>query len=119
MSASRRSSAALRDQSGQSAVELVAGLPALFVVALVLLQLLAVGWAATLAGGAAEAGALAVAAGRPAEPAARSALPDWSRGRVRVAERGGVVSVWVRPPSPVRALRERLEVQGQAAVAGG
>ena len=119
MRSPRAVSVALRDERGQSAVELVAGLPALMVVALVLLQLLAVGWAATLAGGAAEAGALAVAAGRSAEPAARSALPDWSRGRVRVAERDGVVSVWVRPPSPVGALRDRLEVHGRAAVAGG
>jgi hypothetical protein len=88
-------------------------------VALVLMQLLAVGRSAELADAAAEAGALAHAVGRPVEPAARAAVPDWPRHRMRVTERGGIVSVTLRPPSPIRALRERLQVQADAGVAGG
>ena len=106
-------------ERGQASVELVAALPALLVVALLSMQLLALGWAGVLAGSAAEAGALAHAAGRAAEPAARAALPDWSRGRVRVAERAGVVSVSLQPPSLARSLGERLEVHARAGVAGG
>ena len=59
-------------EEGQSTVELVAALPALLLAGLLALQLLAV-YALTLADGAAEAGALALAAGRPARDAARRA----------------------------------------------
>ena len=51
------------DERGQASVELVAALPALLLAALVALQLLAAGYAMTLADGAAEAGALALASG--------------------------------------------------------
>ncbi len=80
-------------QRGQATVELVAGLPALLLAALVALQLLATGYALTLADGAAEAGALALAAGRPAAPAARAALPGWARERVSVSVERGRVTV--------------------------
>ena len=86
--------------------------------ALGLLELLAVGYTAVLAAGAAEAGALAHAAGRAAEPAARGAVPDWSRSRMEVTEAGGVVRVTLAPPSALPLIR-RLEVHGNAAVAGG
>jgi hypothetical protein len=109
----------LTGQRGQASVELVGALPALLVVALVVMQLLALGWAGVLAGSAAEAGALAHAAGRAAEPAARAALPEWSRGRMRVAERRGVVTVSLQPPSPVSSLGRRLEVHARAGVTGG
>ena len=54
------------DQRGQATVELVAALPALLLAGYVAFQLLAAGYALTLADGAAEAGALALASGRPA-----------------------------------------------------
>lgn len=101
---------------GQATVELIAALPALLLAGLVALQLLAVGYALTLADGAAEAGALALATGRPAKAAARDALPGWAEERVSVSVRGGWVSVRVRPPSPIVALAERLAVTSSAAV---
>ncbi len=103
------------DEAGQASVELIAGLPALLLAALVSLQLLAAGYALTLADGAAEAGALALASGRPAAAAARSALPGWARDDVAVSVRGGEVSVRLLPPSPLRALAEHLSVTSTAA----
>jgi len=57
--------------------------------------------AVTLADGAAEAGALALASGRNAAPAARHALPGWARDRASVTVDRGRVTVQVRPPSPL------------------
>ena len=71
-----------RTSSGQASVELVAALPALLLAAFLALQLLAAGYAMTLADGAAEAGALALASGRSAADAARGALPGWARDDV-------------------------------------
>jgi hypothetical protein len=103
-------------QRGQAAVELVALVPLLVAVGLGLLQLLAVGYASVLAGGAAEAGALALAAGADARAGVREALPGWSRARARVAISGGTVEVRLRPPSPLSGLAKRLEVTARAAV---
>ena len=91
-------------------------LPALLIVALVVLQLLALGYSKVLAGDAAEAGALALAGGADAARAARDAVPGWSRAHLRVAVRGGLVRVTLRPPSPLRALARRLEVDASAVV---
>jgi hypothetical protein len=102
-------------ERGQATVELVAALPALLLAALVALQLLAAGYALTLADGAAEAGALALASGEPAAEAARAALPGWAADDVGVAVEGGRVSVRLRPPSPIEALAERLAVSSSAA----
>jgi hypothetical protein len=52
-----------RNEDGQASVELVAGIPALVLAGLVALQLLATGYSLTLAAGAAEAGAMGLAAG--------------------------------------------------------
>lgn len=103
-------------EDGQASVELVAALPALILVGLISLQLLAVGYAVTLADGAAEAGALALASGRQARPAARSALPGWAEDDVEVSVRGGRVGVRLRPPSPLPPLADLLSV-GSTAVA--
>jgi hypothetical protein len=102
------------DESGQASVELLAGVPALLLAGLIALQLLAVGYSVTIADGAAEAGALAVAADRPARPAVRDALPGWTDGRVRIEVDGGRVSVELRPPSPLRGLSKRLAVDSSA-----
>ena len=102
-------------ERGQATVELVAALPALLLAALVALQLLVAGYALTLADGAAEAGALALASGGSATEAAQAALPGWAEDDVAVGVEGGRVSVRLRPPSPIEALSERLAVSSSAA----
>jgi hypothetical protein len=101
---------------GQATVEAIALVPVIVAVGLGILQLLAVGYASVLAGNAAEAGALALAAGADARVGARQALPGWSRARARVEVERGRVAVHLRPPSPLRALADGLEVTAKAAV---
>jgi hypothetical protein len=104
-------------QRGQAAVELVAGLPALLLLATVVMQLLAVGYTAVLAGDAAEAGALAIARGRPADQAARSAIPGWARSGMQIRRSVGAVHVLVRPPRLVPWVGNVLRIHATAAVA--
>jgi hypothetical protein len=99
---------------GQASVELVAALPALLLAGLLALQLLVAGYAMTLADGAAEAGALALAAGRPARGAARAALPGWAEDDSEVSVRGGEVTVRLVPPSPFPSLADRIAVTSSA-----
>jgi uncharacterized protein (UPF0333 family) len=106
----------MRSDRGQASVELLGALPVVLLVGLVLLQLLAVGYSAVLAGNAAEAAALALADGGEATAAARAAVPGWSRARMRVAVRGGRIEVRMRPPSALAALARELEVAAHAAV---
>jgi Flp pilus assembly protein TadG len=106
----------VRGARGQATIELLALVPAFVALGLGLLQLLAVGYASVLAGGAAEAGALAVARGGDPSAAARAALPGWESTHARVDVDGGHVEVRLRPPSPLRALAERLEVRASASV---
>ena len=101
---------------GQASVELVAGALGVLLAGLVAFQLLAAGYAAVMAGHAAEAAALALANGREPSEAARSAVPGWPRGAARIRTRGGRVYVTLVPPSPLRFLRTRLSVTGEAAV---
>ena len=93
----------LRDDAGQAAVELVATLPALVVVALLMAQLAVAGWALWSAANAARAGARAAYVGGSARAAARSALPGPLRdsSRVRAA---GEVEVRVTAPGLVPGL---------------
>lgn len=102
------------NEAGQSTVELVAALPALLLAGLLALQLLVAGYALTLADGAAEAGALALASGRPAAAAARDAVPGWAEGDVSVSVQGGRVTVRLRPPSPIPSLARALAVTSSA-----
>jgi hypothetical protein len=88
----------------------VAAVPALLLAGLIAFQLLAAGYTLTLADGAAEAGSMALAAGRPAAPAVREALPGWARNRVDVGVKGGRLTVRLRPPSPLAAVARHLEV---------
>jgi hypothetical protein len=99
---------------GQASVELLAGVPALLMAGLVALQLLAAGYTLTLADGAVEAGALALAAGEPAEPAVRDALPGWAEKRLDVEVNGGRLSVRLRPPSPVPGIANELTSESEA-----
>jgi hypothetical protein len=103
-----------RREEGQATVELVAAVPALLLAALISLQLLAAGYSLTLADGAAEAGALALAEGGSAAEAARQALPGWASDSVSVTVRGEEVSVRLRPPSPFGAVADHLAVTSSA-----
>jgi hypothetical protein len=103
-------------QRGQASVELLGALPALLALAFAAFQLLAVGYAAVLAGTAAEAGALALASGVEAREGVRESLPGWTRARARVSVHGGTVNVRLRPPSPIAAVSRRFEVTGEASV---
>jgi hypothetical protein len=105
---------ALRTEDGQATVELVAGVPALILAALICLQLLAAGYALTLADGAAEAGALALAEGGSAAEAARESLPGWADHNVSVAVEGEEVIVHLRPPSPFGTIADHLAVTSMA-----
>lgn len=109
----------MRGEGGQATVELVAALPALLLAALVALQLLAAGYALTLADGAAEAGAVALTVGGSPARAAREALPGWAREDVEVSVEGSEVSVRLRTPSPLAALSRRLAVQSTASASPG
>lgn len=103
-------------ERGQASVELLGLLPAVLALALILLQVLAVGYASVLAGNAAEAGALALAAGGDPVAGAREALPGWSRADAEVSVSGGRIAVRLRPPAPLKALGRRLEVRASAEV---
>lgn len=106
-----------RRTCGQASVELLGALPALLLLGLVLAQALAVGYAKVVAGSAAEAGALALAAGADARSGVREALPGWSRARARLSVGDESVEVRLRPPSPLRVVSRRLEVGAVAAIA--
>jgi hypothetical protein len=103
-----------RSERGQASLELIAGLPALLLAGLVALQLLAAGFAVTLADGAVEAGAIALAGGQAPEPAVRAALPGWARDRFDLERDGGRLTVVVRPPSPLSSIARALEVSSSA-----
>jgi Flp pilus assembly protein TadG len=109
-----RSGERLRGEHGQATVEFVAAVPALLLAVLISLQLLAAGYALTLADGAAEAGALALAEGGSAVEAARESLPGWAEDDVSVSVEGEVVSVRLRPPSPFGTLADHLAVTSTA-----
>lgn len=108
-------SRALTAQSGQASIELVAAVPALLLASLIAVQLLATGYALTLADGAAEAGALALASGDSAPVAVRGALPAWARDQVGIDVSGGKVTVRLPPPSPFHAIGHHLTVTSSAA----
>lgn len=90
----------------------------MLVLGIVAFHLLAVGYASVLAGTAAEAGALALAAGRDARESAREALPEASRDDLRVLVSRTSVEVRLAPPTFLDALSRQLEVRATAAVAG-
>jgi len=99
---------------GQAQVELIFVLPLLAALAVIALQLMAFGYAQSLADGSAEAGAVAIAAGRPPAAAARAALPGWAGSRVDVVIDGARVEVELRPPVLVPGLAGRLTARSAA-----
>ena len=106
----RRAGGPATEERGQAQLELIAAVPFVIGLGAILLQLMSVGYAQSLADGSAEAGAIALAAGAPAERAARAALPGWAGKRVDVEVRGGRVRVELRPPSLLPGLGGRLAV---------
>jgi hypothetical protein len=98
------------EERGQATVELLAAIPLLLVAGAIALQLLLAGYALTLADGAAEAGALALAAGRPVRSAAEGSLPSWAKGSAEIGVHGGEVTVRLAPPSLLAAVGDRLAV---------
>ena len=103
-----------RAAGGQASLELLAMAPAMVVGAMVALQLAITGYSLHLADGAAEAGALAAAAGTDPQAAAVAAMPGWASGRVDVTAAEGLVEVSVRPPAPHPAISAALEVSADA-----
>jgi hypothetical protein len=94
------------ESSGQAAVELVAVLPLVALVALALWQLAVAGQAAWLSGAAARAAARAHAVGGDEAAAARGVLPGRLERGLRVKARGdGSVEVEVGVPSVAGAHR--------------
>ncbi len=104
----------MAEERGQATVEMLAAIPLLLFAGAIALQLLLAGYALTLADGAAEAGALALAAGRPARSAAEDSLPSWAEDRAEIAVRGGEVTVRLAPPSLLTALADRLVVTSES-----
>ncbi len=101
-------------ERGQASLELLAALPFVLIAGVLCLQLLAAGYALSLADGAAEAGAVALASELPPEPAVEAALPGWADERVDVERDGGRVTVILRPPSPLAPVARALEVSSSA-----
>jgi len=102
------------EERGQATVELLAAIPLLLIAGAICLQLLLVGYALTLADGAAVAGGLALAAGRPAKSAAEESLPSWASERAEVVVHGGEVSVRLAPPSLLAAIGDDLAVSSSS-----
>ena len=107
-------SAALRGSPGQASVELVAAAPFVLIAAVLCLQLLAAGYSLTLADGAVEAGALALATDRAPRAAVEAALPGWARDRLELESEGGRLTVRLRPPSLLPVVGRALEVTSSA-----
>ncbi len=97
-------------EAGQATVELIAAIPLLVLAGAVALQLLLTGYALTVSDGAAEAGSLALVAGRPAKAAARESLPGWAADGAEISVSGGEVTVRLRPPSLLPAVGDALAV---------
>jgi Flp pilus assembly protein TadG len=93
----------MRREDGQSTVEVIGLLPLLLAVGLGVLAFLNAGAAREAAGGAAEAGAVAILQGRDARAAARSALPGWPHDRTTIHITGRRVTVAVTPKGPLGA----------------
>jgi len=97
-------------QRGQASIEAIGAIPLVMLAGAIALQLLLAGYALTLADGAAEAGALALSAGRPARAAIEDSLPAWAARRADVAVHGGEVTVRLRPPSLLPFVGDGLAV---------
>ena len=105
-----------RSTTGQAAIELVAFLPLVFLVALAIVSMLASRTAGEEAGQAAEAGALALLQHRDPRAAATAALPSSARRRAEIEVSGAHVHVRLRPalPLPIPGLSDHLAADENA-----
>ena len=103
-----------RASRGQASVEAVAGIGILLLAGLVGFQLLGAGYAAVMAGHAAEAAAMATITGGDPRGAAQRAVPGWPHRALRVTTRHGSTTVTLLPPSPFRFLDGRIRVSAEA-----
>ncbi|WCB92918.1 hypothetical protein DSM104299_01618 [Baekduia alba] len=87
----------IREDRGQSSIELVGMVPLVVVVVLVAAQFLAAGAARTVASSAAEAGAMAIVQGGDPAAAASAAVPGWTHARLAVRVTGRHVRVRATP----------------------
>jgi hypothetical protein len=101
-------------EGGQATVELVALLPLVLAVALTAATVLAGQAASEQAGQAAAAGAIALVQGNDARAAARTAIPERSRGRADITINGSRVTVSFRPRLPLGFLETALEATATA-----
>src|SRR5256885_1133802 len=108
-----------RSESGQASVELLGALPALLVVGLVVLQLLAIGYSKVLAGDAAEAGALAMAGGGGGARAGGGPGAGGGRGAAAGGRRGARGPEDTAPAPPRRAPRPAVRGGGGVRALGG
>jgi len=99
---------------GQASLEFLASVPAMVLSLVIAIQLAITGYTLHLADGAAEAGALAVAAGTDPEAAARAAMPGWASEQLDVDLSDGLIEVSVRPPAPLPSVSEALKVSSIA-----
>jgi hypothetical protein len=111
---SKRYTRRARAHDGQASLELLATVPAMVVGAMIAIQLAITGYSLHLADGAAEAAALAAAAGTDPEAAAVASLPGWAADAVDVRLDDGLVEVSVRPPAPHPAISAVLKVSATA-----
>ena len=88
--------------------------PAMVAGVMIAIQFAITGYSLHLADGAAEAGALALAAGTDPKQAAQAAMPGWAASGMDVSVGAGRIEVSVRPPSPHPALSTALEVSAGA-----
>ena len=100
--------------AGQATVEAVAVLPLLVLVALAIGQVLAARSASSLAGGAAEAAAVAILQNRDPRTAGRDAVPGWPEHRVRIRVDGRRITVRLHPRTILPGLAGRLTATATA-----
>lgn len=107
---------------GQAAVELVALLPALVLVALLVWQVALTAHSWMTAQSAARAAARAAEVGAPATPAARAVMPGFDGRPVRVVETtvdgDRYVTVSGRSPQVIPRVRVPVRIEGRARVGG-
>jgi len=102
---------------GQASVELLAALPFVLLAGALAWQLALAGWTAWMSAHAARTAARADAVGKPAEAAARSALPGPLRHDLRVRRRsGGGVEVRVRVPTLLDGVHGPVEVTSSSSL---
>ena len=109
----------LRDERGQSAVELVALLPLTLLLGLAVMTVLGTRATAGEAATAAQAGAMALIQDADGEDAARAALPARARRHARITVQGDRVTVTLRAANQPPFLGHALSTTASASAGLG